>query len=83
MENNHGLGVTPRSCHVKSLMDLAEHPRELKPVANVAIPSRQRWQSPAGNLSSAVNRFALKAVQLRMKENCTASRAVRESHGLR
>lgn len=56
MENNHGLGVTPRSCHAKSFMDLAEYPGKLNTVANVAIPKRRRWQTPAGNLSSAVNR---------------------------
>lgn len=67
MENNHGLGVTSHSHHAKSFMDLAEYPQKLNPIANVAIPSRQRWQTPAGNLSSAVNRFSLKAVQLQAR----------------
>jgi len=55
MENNHGLGVTPCSCHAKSFMDLAKYPRKVNPIAIVAIPSRQRWQTTPRNLSSAVN----------------------------
>lgn len=53
MENNHGFGVTPCSCHAKFSVDLAEHPWKLNPIANVTIPLRRHWQTPAANLSSA------------------------------
>lgn len=67
MENRHGLGVTPHSHRAKSFMDLAEYPQKLNLVANAAIPLRQCWQTPAGNLSSAVNRFSLKDVHLQAR----------------
>lgn len=52
MENSHGFGVTPCSCHAKFFVDLAEYPRKLNPTANVTIPSRRHWQTPAANLRS-------------------------------
>lgn len=57
MENNHGLGVTPCSCHAKSSVDLAEYHWMLNPIAKVPVPLRQPWQTPARNLSSAVDQF--------------------------
>lgn len=41
MENNHSLGVTPRSCHAESLMALAERSQKLNPVACVLRLSPQ------------------------------------------
>lgn len=53
MENNHGLAVTPPSCHAESFRDLAEHPLTLKPAASMTIPLRRLWQASARNLSPA------------------------------